>query len=125
MNFIQTGLLQKTIGKCIEKSGIGLHSGKLTTVKIWPEVARKGRYFDVSSNTIQASIDFVQQESPLCTTLSKDGFAVRTVEHLLSALEASGVDNCRIEITPSDPHERTVEVSFSRLISSVSVLSKA
>lgn len=104
------GTLQKTIGKCIEKSGIGLHSGKLTTVKIWPELAGKGRYFDVGSSTIQASIDFVQQESPLCTTLSKDGFAVRTVEHLLSALEATGVDNCRIQITPSAPHDGVVEL---------------
>ncbi|KAJ8447709.1 hypothetical protein Cgig2_031763 [Carnegiea gigantea] len=104
------GTLQKTIGKCIEKSGIGLHSGKLTTVKIWPELAGKGRYFDVGSSTIQASIDFVQQESPLCTTLSKDGFAVRTVEHLLSALEATGVDNCCIQITPSAPHDGVVEL---------------
>lgn len=105
-----TGMLQKTIGKCIEKCGIGLHSGKSMAVKIWPELAGKGRCFDVGSSTIQACIDFVQQESPLCTTLSKDGVSVRTVEHLLSALEATGVDNCRIQITSGDPDYQIVEV---------------
>lgn len=79
-------------------------------MKIWPELAGKGRYFEIRSKTIQASIDFVQQESPLCTTLNKEGFTVRTVEHLLSALEATGVDNCRIQITSSDYHDRVVEV---------------
>ncbi|KAK6921601.1 UDP-3-O-acyl N-acetylglucosamine deacetylase, partial [Dillenia turbinata] len=92
-----TGTLQHTIADCIEKSGKALHSGELTRVKLWPESARKGRYFEFHSTCIPASISFVE-ESPLCTTLSKDGFRVRTVEHLLSALEASGVDNCRIEI---------------------------
>lgn len=38
----------------------------------------------------------------LCTTLRKDGSEVKFVEHLLSALEASGVDNCRIEIEGGD-----------------------
>lgn len=38
-------------------------------------------------------------DSRLCTTLSNGGATVRTVEHLLSALDALGVDNCRIEIS--------------------------
>jgi len=32
------------------------------------------------------------------------------VEHLLSALEASGVDNCRIEIEGLDDEENDAEV---------------
>ncbi|XP_023731374.1 probable UDP-3-O-acyl-N-acetylglucosamine deacetylase 1, mitochondrial isoform X1 [Lactuca sativa] len=96
-----TGKLQQTIGGCIEKTGRTLHSGNQSTVRIWPELAGKGRYFDFSSNLIPASIDFAE-ESPLCTTLRKDGHTVRTVEHLLSALEGTGVDNCRIEIVNSD-----------------------
>ena len=40
----------------------------------------------------------------LCTTLSRDtdGVRVRTVEHLLSALEATGVDNCGIQMVAGD-----------------------
>ncbi|XP_021843222.1 probable UDP-3-O-acyl-N-acetylglucosamine deacetylase 1, mitochondrial isoform X2 [Spinacia oleracea] len=104
-----TGNLQKTLARCIEKHGVGLHSGRPTKIKIWPELAKKGRYFQVGSNVIESSINFVK-ESPLCTTLCKDGVMVTTVEHLLSALEAFGVDNCRIEITPSNPNEPGVEV---------------
>lgn len=65
------------------------------------------------SQLIPASIDFAK-ESPLCTTLHKDGHSVRTVEHVLSALEATGVDNCRIEVTSSDPEDPSVEVGLQK-----------
>ncbi|XP_076909680.1 putative UDP-3-O-acyl-N-acetylglucosamine deacetylase 1, mitochondrial [Bidens hawaiensis] len=92
---------QQTIRTCIEKTGRTLHSGNQSTVRIWPESAGTGRYFDFRSHLIPASIDFAE-DSPLCTTLRKDGHSIRTVEHLLSALEGTGVDNCRIEITNYD-----------------------
>lgn len=107
----KTGKLQQTLACCIERSGIGLHSGKVSTVKIWPHFAGEGRWFDFRSNMIPASIDFVEK-SPLCTTLLKDGLRIRTVEHLLSALEATGVDNCRIEIDNLDGEDKDVEVSL-------------
>lgn len=65
------------------------------------------------SQLIPASIDFAK-ESPLCTTLHKDGHSVRTVEHVLSALEATGVDNCRIEVTSSDSEDPSVEVGCKK-----------
>lgn len=107
---LQTGKLQKTVAKCIERSGIGLHSGKVSTVRLWPELAGEGRYFDFKSNIIRASIDYAK-ETLLCTTLCKDGYSIRTTEHLLSALEATGVDNCRIEIESSDCDDPSAEVS--------------
>ncbi|XP_034682507.1 probable UDP-3-O-acyl-N-acetylglucosamine deacetylase 1, mitochondrial [Vitis riparia] len=103
------GKLQQTIAGCIERSGITLHSGRVARVKIWPECAGVGRYFDFRSNFIHPSVDYVQ-ESPLCTTLCRDGYKVRTVEHLLSALEAMGVDNCRIEVEGLNGEESSVEV---------------
>ena len=106
---LQTGKFQQTIANCIEKTGKALHSGNLTAVKILPEFAGEGRFFDFDSKFIPASIDFAQ-ESPLCTKLCKDGYTVQTVEHLLSALEATGVDNCRIEITNLGRKDRFAEV---------------
>ncbi|KAJ4843719.1 putative UDP-3-O-acyl-N-acetylglucosamine deacetylase 1, mitochondrial [Turnera subulata] len=102
-----TGRFQRTIRRCVELSGKGLHSGKHSTVRLWPELAGRGRHFHFETNTgcsvsIPASIDYAQQ-SPLCTALLRDGVRVRTVEHLLSALEATGVDNCRIQIIDSEP----------------------
>ena len=107
--FFQSGRLQQTLAGCIERTGKALHSGEVSTVKLWPELAGQGRYFDFRSNLIPASVDFAE-ESPLCTTLCKNGLRIRTVEHLLSALEAIGVDNCRIEIRNSNPEDHDVEV---------------
>ncbi|KAK9276183.1 hypothetical protein L1049_005714 [Liquidambar formosana] len=106
---LQTGRLQQTLAGYIERIGKSLHSGKVSTVKLWPEFAGEGKYFDFRSNLVPASIDFVE-ETPLCTTLRKDGYRVRTVEHLLSALEAMGVDNCRVEIESPDCEDGAVEV---------------
>ncbi|GKD58019.1 isopropyl malate isomerase large subunit 1 [Tanacetum coccineum] len=59
------------------------HSGNHTTVKILSKLAGKGRYFDFCSRLIPASVDYAAKISPLCTRLCKDGYSVRTAEHLL------------------------------------------
>ncbi|TYG46834.1 hypothetical protein ES288_D11G288200v1 [Gossypium darwinii] len=92
-----------------EKAGKTPQSGKVSKVKIWPGFTGQGRYFEFHSNLIPASIDFVR-ESLLCTSLCKDGYKIRTVEHLLSALEAKGIDNCRIQIQSLDSEDTEVEV---------------
>ncbi|KAK7308667.1 hypothetical protein VNO77_42287 [Canavalia gladiata] len=104
-----TGRLQQTLAGCVERSGKALHSGKVSTVRLCPALAGQGRYFDFRSHSIPASIDFAQV-SPLCTTLCKWDFRIRTVEHLLSALEAAGIDNCRIEIENSDAQGHEAEI---------------
>lgn len=107
--FVQTGKLQQTLAGYVERKGISLHSGKVSTVRLCPGFAGQGRYFDFRSNLVPASAEFAQV-SPLCTTLCKDGLRIRTVEHLLSALEAAGVDNCRIEIENLDDQDNEAEV---------------
>ncbi|CAA0811491.1 Probable UDP-3-O- [Striga hermonthica] len=105
-----TGKLQQTVAKSIERTGRGLHSGGVFTVKILPAAARSGRCFIFRSAVIRASILNAVKDTPLCTTLSYDGHRVQTVEHLLSALEASGVDNCHIEIGVSGDYDGSGEV---------------
>ncbi|MGB3535840.1 MAG: UDP-3-O-acyl-N-acetylglucosamine deacetylase [Microcoleaceae cyanobacterium] len=87
----------------IIKSGIGLHSGKTTTVKLLPANPTEGRYFirkDIpNSPPIPATY-----KSILSTTLSTElghpqtNNTIRTVEHLLAALTAAEVYDVRIEI---------------------------
>ncbi|KAI3453178.1 hypothetical protein Pfo_009841 [Paulownia fortunei] len=110
LSWKSTGKLQQTVANCVERTGRGLHSGEISTVRIIPAAARLGRCFIFRSNIIRASIDNAVKETPLCTTLSNNGYSIRTVEHLLSALEASGVDNCRIEIEGSSDCDCSVEV---------------
>ena len=84
-----------------EVQGIGLHSGVATTVRIIPADAGAGRYFvrvDLPTQPqIPAHITTVSQ-TKLSTELTANGASVRTVEHLLAALTALGIEDVRIEI---------------------------
>ena len=82
-------------------SGIGLHSGIETQVKITPAKPGEGRYFVrvdlLEQPVIPAHIQAVG-ETNLSTELRNGSASVRTVEHLLASLAASGVNDARIEI---------------------------
>ncbi len=84
-----------------ELSGVGLHSGVTTTVKVIPGKVGQGRYFvrtDLPDQPIiPAQITAVSQTT-LSTELAVGAAKVRTVEHLLAALSASGINDARIEI---------------------------
>lgn len=95
--------MQHTVLKTAILSGTGLHSGAETTLRICPADAYQGISFvriDVSdrSNVIPARWDTVV-DTRLCTVVGNDaGVTVGTIEHLMAALSACGVDNARIEI---------------------------
>ncbi|KAJ3701043.1 hypothetical protein LUZ61_004748 [Rhynchospora tenuis] len=97
--WIPTGKPQRTLAKEASVSGIGLHSGASSRVRLLPAMAGEGRYFIAgdSKTRVQATVRNCV-DSVLSTALKNAGAQVRTVEHLLSALEALGVDNCWIEI---------------------------
>ncbi|MEM7724891.1 MAG: UDP-3-O-acyl-N-acetylglucosamine deacetylase [Cyanobacteria bacterium P01_A01_bin.45] len=92
---------QHTLAAPIVKSGVGLHSGIETTIKILPAEIGSDRYFvrtDLpDSSPIPAKLEMVTQTT-LSTQLGDEKSGVRTVEHLLASLAAMGVDNARIEI---------------------------
>lgn len=92
---------QHTIATEITQTGVGLHSGVSTTVRILPSNPGSGRYFvriDLPETPIiPAQVQAVSQ-TLLSTQLGKGEASVRTVEHLLAALACMGVDNARIEI---------------------------
>jgi UDP-3-O-[3-hydroxymyristoyl] N-acetylglucosamine deacetylase len=90
-----------TLKNAFELSGIGLHLGQRATVKVMPALPREGRYFvrlDLpDAPKIPAQITAVG-ETTLSTELKVGIAKVRTVEHLLASLVASGIDDARIEI---------------------------
>jgi UDP-3-O-[3-hydroxymyristoyl] N-acetylglucosamine deacetylase len=90
-----------TVQSICEFQGVGLHSGVTTTVKILPADASAGRYFvrvDLpDAPEIPARVASVSQTT-LSTELSANGASVRTVEHLLAALVALGIEAARIEV---------------------------
>ncbi|MBW4643332.1 MAG: UDP-3-O-acyl-N-acetylglucosamine deacetylase [Goleter apudmare HA4340-LM2] len=92
---------QHTIAEEITQTGVGLHSGLHTHVRILPAEAGTGRYFvrvDLPDFPIIPAQVAAVSQTVLSTQLGKDLACVRTVEHLLAALAGMGVDNARIEI---------------------------
>lgn len=101
-----TGEKQQTVAGEIEFSGVGIHSGKVTRLVIKPSEADTGLKFRRVDLPGQPEIPVCAengQESARATTLTKDGTAVFTVEHFLSALHAMKVDNAVIEMDGPEP----------------------
>ncbi len=92
---------QHTLADTITQTGIGLHSGVETHVRILSAPAGSGRYFvrvDLPEQPIIPARVTEVSQTMLSTQLGSGESNVRTVEHLLAALTAMGVDNARIEI---------------------------
>ncbi len=85
---------QKTINKSFKLSGVGIHSGKESTVIVFPADENHGIAFFKDGVRIPATLSSVK-ETKRGTTLS--GIAV--VEHLLASAYALGIDNLRIEVS--------------------------
>jgi UDP-3-O-[3-hydroxymyristoyl] N-acetylglucosamine deacetylase len=94
---------QHTLRQVLTVSGIGVHSGAPATLTIHPAPAGSGIVFvrsDIKDrdNIIPARWDHVA-DTRLCTVIAnKAGATVSTIEHLMSAFAALGVDNARVEI---------------------------
>jgi UDP-3-O-[3-hydroxymyristoyl] N-acetylglucosamine deacetylase len=97
---------QRTINKEAEFSGIGLHTGAMVHMKLVPAKANSGITFlrtDTADHAkIEVKLENIHQK-PLCTTIVNGDLFVQTVEHLLSAIKAFGIDNLEIEINSIEP----------------------
>src|SRR5262245_42417054 len=91
---------EQTLAAPIEFTGVGLHTGQPATMRILPAPAGKGIVFrrvDLDNFELRADVGSVERVA-CATTLMSRGVWISTVEHLLSALYALGVDNAVIEL---------------------------
>jgi UDP-3-O-[3-hydroxymyristoyl] N-acetylglucosamine deacetylase len=91
---------EQTLKAPIEFNGVGLHTGQTATMRILPAPAGKGivfRRLDLDNFELKADVGSVERVA-YATTLMSRGVWISTVEHLLSALYALGVDNAIIEL---------------------------
>jgi len=92
---------QRTIQKSVQTSGVGLHNGEKVTMTLKPAEADQGIVFrrvdQKKSNEIKVSPDAVK-DTKMCSAIGQDTSRVATVEHLMSALSATGIDNIIIEL---------------------------
>jgi UDP-3-O-[3-hydroxymyristoyl] N-acetylglucosamine deacetylase/3-hydroxyacyl-[acyl-carrier-protein] dehydratase len=101
-----TAELQHTLAKSAGFSGTSLHTGEKVTLKLQPAPADHGIKFkrkDLADEpTIDANIANLKTVER-ATTIGEGAVRVHTVEHVLSALSAMGVDNAIIEMNANEP----------------------
>jgi UDP-3-O-[3-hydroxymyristoyl] N-acetylglucosamine deacetylase len=91
---------QRTLRRTVSCTGIGLHSGNKVTLSLKPAPADYGIRFqrsDLGGLEIPATVTHlggIQYQ----TGLTREAVSVETVEHLLAALTALGIDNAIVEL---------------------------
>ena len=91
---------QRTIKKSVQARGVGIHSGKTVNMKLLPAELNHGivfRRMDAGGKEVKALNVFVN-ELVLSTSLQDGDVKVSTVEHLMSAFSALGIDNIVVEL---------------------------
>jgi len=88
---------QRTIKKAVEVVGIGLHKGIPVKLRLEPMDVDSGIVFYRSDKAVSIPLhmDYVV-DTQMATVIGKNGVVISTVEHLVSALSAFGIDNLRI-----------------------------
>jgi len=90
---------QTTIAKPVKLVGIGLHKGVPVSLRLEPLEADRGIEFYRSD--VNVSIPLKPEnvvDTKMATVIGKDGYFISTIEHMLSAVYAYGVDNLRVVV---------------------------
>jgi len=97
-------MLQRTLAKSINVTGVGLHSGERVALTLHPAAENGGIAFrrtdldGKQGEIIRLSPYLINDTRLSSTVVTEDGVRVGTIEHIMSALSAYGVDNCLIEL---------------------------
>ena len=97
---------QKTLGKEVSLSGIGLHTGRQVNLTMKPAKENTGFVFvrtDLEGHPqVEADVNYVTT-TERGTTLEKLGVKIHTCEHLLAALVGMDIDNAILEMNSAEP----------------------
>jgi len=90
-------MYQTTIKKSVELVGIGLHKGSPVKLRLEPLESGNGIVFYRSD--VDVAIPLIPEnvvDTKMATVIGKEGYVISTIEHLLSAIYAYGIDNLKI-----------------------------
>ena len=90
--------LQQTIRTAVSFEGIGLHSGEPVRMTLSPAAAGTGILFRAADGTLVPATPDHVVDTRSATTVGAYGARVRTIEHLMAAAAALGIDNLLVEI---------------------------
>lgn len=108
-----------TIARPVELRGVGLHSGAEVTLRLEPATPGQGVQFqrrDLTARVIRAELDAVAATDRR-TALRNGAERIDTVEHLLAAVYAAGIDDLTVVLDgPEVPILDGSFAPFSRLL---------
>lgn len=90
-------MYQTTIKKTVELVGIGLHKGTPVRLRLEPLESNSGIVFYRSD--VDVAIALTPEnvvDTKMATVIGKDGVVISTIEHMLSAVYAYGLDNLKV-----------------------------
>jgi UDP-3-O-[3-hydroxymyristoyl] N-acetylglucosamine deacetylase len=115
---------QRTLGREIRFSGVGLHTGRGVALRLGPAEPDEGLVFIRGDRRVPAVSAHIAP-STRCTRLAANGAEVLTPEHLLAALYGMRVDNARIELEgPEVPILDGSALPFAESIQEVGVVTQ-
>ncbi|WP_106626455.1 UDP-3-O-acyl-N-acetylglucosamine deacetylase [Selenomonas massiliensis] len=97
---------ERTLASRVVYDGIGLHSGKPVHIEIAPAPPRTGIQFariDLPEALPVAATAENVTATLRATTIAAGTLKFFTIEHLMSALHVSGVDNCLVLLNAEEP----------------------
>src|SRR5438045_6448596 len=98
--------LQQTVGNIAGFTGTALHTGEKATLRLHPAPVNQGTKIkrkDLQDEpTIDAKVENLKTVER-STTIGEGSVRVHTVEHVLAALSAMGVENAIVEMDANEP----------------------
>jgi len=98
---------QRTLKRDALFSGIGIHTGEVVRMRFTPAKEGTGIVFkrvDLPSQPIiPATVEYVCDITSRSTTIGIDKIRIHTIEHVMAALSAFGIDNLCIELDNIEP----------------------
>jgi UDP-3-O-[3-hydroxymyristoyl] N-acetylglucosamine deacetylase len=117
---------QRTIKKEVQVVGIGLHSGSPVTMRLKPAEDDYGIVFVRSDMGVSIPLQpkYVV-DTKMATVLGKGDVQISTIEHLLSAISAFGLDNLIVEVNADEiPIMDGSSASFCMLFQETGVITQ-
>lgn len=126
INLFENMLKQRTLKKVVRTVGIGLHSGRKVCLTLRPAEPDTGIVYtrvDLDPPVVMPAEATRVNDTRMATTLNEGAVKISTIEHLMSAFNGLGIDNCYVDVdAPEIPIMDGSGASFVFLIQAAGIV---
>ncbi len=120
-------MMQLSIKKSVELVGVGLHKGNPVRLKLEPLEENSGIVFVRSDKGVSIPLSPENViDTQMATVIGREGAFISTIEHLLSAVYAYGIDNLKVSVDSDEiPIMDGSSASFCILLDEAGILEQS